>query len=150
MPNAYRIVKKKRAKKAFDGEGARRFGGRWNHEGTSMVYASERLSLAALETFVHIEQTPLHFELVYFEISYPDTLPIELLTNAQLTKFLKNSTTQNIGSQWINHAATSVMIVPSVIIPSEYNVLLNPQHTDYKKIKISKPRLFSFDNRMWK
>ncbi len=54
MTAVWRIVKKSRAGEAFSGEGARRYGGRWNHRGTAVVYVADSLSLAALELFVHI------------------------------------------------------------------------------------------------
>ncbi|MEX2607338.1 MAG: RES family NAD+ phosphorylase, partial [Kiritimatiellia bacterium] len=55
MPTCYRLTKKKRVHTAFDGEGARLYGGRWNSKGTRMVYTSAAPSLAILETLVHVD-----------------------------------------------------------------------------------------------
>ena len=47
MIEAVRLVLSKYAESAFDGQGARLFGGRWNSKGTPMVYAASSLALAA-------------------------------------------------------------------------------------------------------
>src|SRR5262245_29579658 len=51
---AWRIVKARHAANAFDGEGARLEGGRWNSPGTPTVYTSQSAALAALELLVHL------------------------------------------------------------------------------------------------
>jgi len=45
---AWRITKREHTRNAFTGEGAREFGGRWNHPGTAVVYTAQSQSLAAL------------------------------------------------------------------------------------------------------
>ena len=55
MPRAWRLVKARHAAGAFDGEGARLHGGRWNSRGARVVYVSSSRSLAALELLVHLE-----------------------------------------------------------------------------------------------
>ena len=54
MPASWRIIKARYAKSAFDGEGARQFGGRWNSPGVPIIYTSSSMSLAALEMLVHL------------------------------------------------------------------------------------------------
>jgi len=51
----WRLVKAGRTHSAWDGEGAFRFGGRWNSRGVRAVYASSSLALALLETLVHLD-----------------------------------------------------------------------------------------------
>ena len=96
MTSLWRIVKATHASTAFDGDGARRFGGRWNHEGYSAIYTSGSLALAALELLVHLEITHLHFDLIFFEVIVPDKVTIETITVAKLAKGLKTKSTQDI------------------------------------------------------
>jgi RES domain-containing protein len=150
----WRIVKAKHAAGAFDGEGARRYGGRWNPRGTPMVYLGGSLSLAALETFVHLAPEDARISLVAIEVSVPDSMKITELDTAKLPSEWRaqapQHATQVIGRDWIKHGATVLLRVPSVIVVSEFNYLLNPQHPDFARIKIHPPMPFGFDNRMWK
>ena len=58
--------------------------------------------------------------------------------------------TKSIGSEWAKKMETVVLRVPSVIIPTEFNYVLNQLHPDFRKLTIGKPNTFSFDSRMWK
>lgn len=151
MIEVWRIVKKKYSTTAFDGEGARISGGRWNHDGVSMVYTSSTLSLAALELFVNLDGPP-HMALV----SIPAYIPKECIFNyteslpAGWNAYPASNLSKDIGTHWIQQAKSAVLQVPSVIIPSEFNYLLNPNHLDFQKITIGSPSVFSFDPRMWK
>ncbi len=71
MRYGYRIVKRRQARFAFTGEGARLSGGRWNSPGLRAVYLSSTLSLAAMETFVHLGEDAVRLDFVYFEIAIP-------------------------------------------------------------------------------
>ena len=84
MITVFRVVKEKHASDAFTGEGSRRFGGRWNKEGTPVVYTSESLSLAALEQFVHLGSHGLMIPFVYFKVSIPSSVKIITLKNKDL------------------------------------------------------------------
>lgn len=147
---AWRLVKKKHAATAFDGEGARLFDGRWNSAGTRLVYTSGTLSLAALENLVHLNP-PVSFQLVSIPIEF-DTALVEKITLAALPPdWLEEPpppSTAGIGDRWVKQARSAVLQLPSVIIPAESNYLLNPAHPDFKKIRIGKPAPFSFDPRL--
>ena len=150
MIQAWRIVKEKHAPTAFNGEGARLFGGRWNSRGTSMVYTSATLSLATLESLVHLTP-PIVFNYVFISIEFDKTL-VETVDPATLNFDWKDSppplVTQSFGDQWIREARSAVLKLPSTIIPTEYNYLINPVHRDFKKIRLSTPVKFSFDPRL--
>src|SRR5271167_4984639 len=60
----WRLCRSVYAAEAFSGEGARRFGGRWNSRGVPMVYCSSSLALAAIELFVHLEPAQAPADLV--------------------------------------------------------------------------------------
>jgi RES domain-containing protein len=138
----------------FDGEGARRYGGRWNHAGSLVVYASGSLSLAALELFVHVDIDTAPADLVAIPVDVPDALSVETIKIASLPKDWRRypapEALKNIGTAWAAKASTAILAVPSALIPEERNYLLNPKHRDFKRLRIHKPIPFRFDPRMWK
>jgi RES domain-containing protein len=150
MGATWRIVKQSRAATAFDGEGARLYGGRWNSADTGVIYASGSQALAALETLVHL-LPPVVIKFVVFAIEFDDAL-VEKMPRAHLPKNWTDEppppSTQAIGDQWVKEARSAVIELPSIIIPTEPNYLLNPAHPDFKKIRIGKPKPFSFDPRL--
>jgi RES domain-containing protein len=151
---AWRVVKKTREKEAFSGEGARRYGGRWNHRGTAAVYVSESLSLAALELFVHLGTAHQGLRFATFTVEIPTRVKIDALSEAALPRNWREEpppdACKDIGTEWVKNGRAAVFRVPSVVVPVEHNHLLNVGHPDFKKLKISKQPDFSFDPRMWK
>jgi RES domain-containing protein len=151
MLRAWRIVKEKYAATAFDGQGAWLFGGRWNSQGTRVVYASETLSLATLESLVHLNPS-VTFKYVAIPIEFDDTL-VKAVAVADLpadwTEEPPPPSTKGIGDQWVKEARSVVLKLPSVIVPSENNYLLNPAHSDFKKINIGNPKTFAIDPRLF-
>ena len=150
MQSAWRIVKEKYGPTAFDGEGAFQYGGRWNSRGRRIVYTSATQSLAALEMLVHLVP-PFTFRYLAFRVEIDEKL-IERLDPKQLSGDWKaepaGPASTSIGDEWLRKARTPVLAVPSVIIPSESNYLLNPLHRDYVKLAISAPEPFAFDPRL--
>jgi RES domain-containing protein len=138
----------------FDGEGARQYGGRWNHVGTSVVYTSGSLSLAALELFVHLDIDIVPPNLVAIQVEVPDNLAVEAVKIDSLPKNWRRypapEVLKDIGTAWSAKGATAILAVPSAVIPEERNYLLNPAQPDFKRIRISRPVSFRFDPRMWK
>lgn len=155
MPlSLWRIVKAKHGSSAFDGEGARRYGGRWNPRGTPVVYLGGTLSLAALETFVHLAPEDARLALVAIEVVVPDSVKITQLPAKALPPDWRNEppphATQAIGLDWAKRNETALLRVPSIIVPREFNYLLNPNHPGFAKLKVQPPTPFGFDSRMWK
>lgn len=154
MLTVWRLVKEKHVKSAFDGEGARCFGGRWNTRGTPVVYLSSTLSLAALELFVHLtaEDSRLCFSAIPVHI--PSDLAIHRLPVSKLPKEWRSEPPSDVckilGSEWVGANTTLLLKVPSVIVPHEFNYVLNPKHPDFDRLKIHKAESFGFDSRMWK
>jgi len=147
---AWRLVKEKHATAAFDGEGARLFGGRWNSAGTRLVYTSGTLSLAALENLVHLNP-PVAFRLAAIPIEFDEALAERIPAAALPPDWLEEPpppSTAAIGDRWVKEARSAVLEIPSVIIPAEPNYLLNPSHPRFKKIRIGKPVPFTFDPRL--
>jgi RES domain-containing protein len=150
MMEAWRIVKAKYAATAFSGEGASRTGGRWNSRGVWLVYASSSRALAALESLVHLNP-PIVFNYVMMRVSFADDL-VERIAPADLPANWQEQPappwTKSIGDLWVKEARSAVLQVPSVVIPAEWNYLLNPAHSDFRKLKIGKPEPFAFDPRL--
>lgn len=151
MPTAWRIVKKKFESAAFDGEGARLYGGRWNSIGNPIVYTASSQSLAALEIMVHVSRPALLQKYVALCIEIPRNfvetyalkkLPKDWLASPPPTKL------QEIGDKWVRSGSSVVLAVPSAVIPGEINFLLNPAHADFATLLIARPRKFEFDKRL--
>jgi len=148
----YRITNKEQKETAFDGEGAKTYGGRWNHKGTTIVYSAESRALAILELLVHIESEELiQNEYHIFEITVDDQYVLSL--NDSLPNDWRDypapSATKLLGDQWVQQAASLILEVPSVIVPQESNFLINPAHSDFHlHTVISLPSPLDLDNRL--
>jgi RES domain-containing protein len=150
----WRISKRKFADTAFSGEGARRVGGRWNSRGTGMVYTSATLSLAALEVFVHMEIEDARTMLTCIRADVPTSVKIERVEVGHLPLNWRDlpapQALAEIGDRWFVARESAILAVPSVVIPSENNYLVNPHHPDFAKFEIRAPEVFELDPRLWK
>jgi len=151
VPAAFRIAKARHARSAFSGEGARVAGGRWNRPGDAVVYTSASLALAAIETFVHLGEDAVQIRFVYFELDIPDTLAIQRCRRPppRWRAEPPDDASMRHGSRWLRAKRTAVLEVPSAIVPSERNYLLDPLHPAFWRIRIGRPIPFAFDPRMW-
>jgi RES domain-containing protein len=153
MPIVWRLARPEFAEE-LDGEGARLFGGRWNSRGRRALYASSHLSLSVLEAFVNIppelrDNLP---ELRAVQISVPDDAGTHRVSRRQLNDLLAGSDALNacrgIGDRWIDRKAELALDVPSVLVPEETNLVLNPLHPRMLDVKILSVRTFYFDPRL--
>lgn len=142
----------RRAYAAFDGEGARLYGGRWNPPGVAVVYTSATRSLAVLEILVHLDPEDAPSDLVLVAADVPDSLPTTTIAAEALPRDWREpvgpEALRTLGLDWIRAGKTAVLAVPSAILPSEQNVLLNPAHADFRKVTVGKPERFTFDRRL--
>lgn len=148
---AYRLVKAKHAVEAFNGEGARLYGGRWNAVGTPMVYAAQSRALAAMETLVHTAGADRRIQYVMYEIEIPDELVLTFDRRklpADWQSLTPPASLQAIGSAWQARRESPALLVPSVMIQEECCVLLNPEHPDTNAIQVHYPTPFEFDGRL--
>jgi RES domain-containing protein len=154
MQTAFRIFKTKRAATWFDGEGAFLFGGRWNTKGTRLLYASENLSLAALEMLVHLNRKQLLASYSYASLQFDEKFVLPVEKFRKLPSNWRDSpspiTVQQIGDEWARSNASLGLQVPTAILPAEHNYLINVSHPDFSKIKLGKPSPFTFDDRLSK
>ncbi len=149
----WRISKAKYAHSAFSGEGARLFDARWNFAGTPMVYTSSSLALAAIEFFVHLDPSEAPPGLVSVSAEVPDELAAERVEISQLPRDWRRTDhkhLQRLGTDWAKSQRSVALLVPSAAIEGEWNVLLNPGHPDFKKVRIEEARPFRYDERMFR
>lgn len=136
----------------LDGEGARLYGGRWNREGTALVYTSDHLSLSVLEQLVHLSPEDAPDDLTAFEIEVPEDLLVESVDVADLPEdwdhVADHPACQQIGELWVQKDSSPVLEVPSAVLPIEKNYLINPHHPTAGSIEIAKARAFHFDERL--
>jgi RES domain-containing protein len=131
----------------LDGEGARRFGGRWNSPGRPVVYLAEHPALATLEVRVHLD-LPLELlpaDYVLMQVDVPDTMSSETGSHQAAVP----ADTVSVGNAWLAEAQTPVLRVPSVLVPYSWNILLNPRHPDAGQARVRGIELFRFDPRLW-
>lgn len=147
---AWRIYKAKYAATAFSGEGARRFGGRWNSKGVALVYVSSSISLASLEMLVHLQSADVLNHYVVRSATF-DHILVRKLAIKELPKSWRDNpppaAVQRIGDAWVARADSPVLQVPSAVIESESNFLLNVAHPDFRAIELGAQQGYAFDPR---
>lgn len=156
LVHAWRIATDTRDYTADDatGAGAKITGGRWNDPGTPVVYLAGSIALACLETLVHLNAglLPLNRYLVRFDI--PRTLieDAAMLTHTTAPvgwdALPYGKVSLDVGRDWCRTRATALLKVPSVIVPEEQNILLNPLHPDAARITATKVRRWHYDWRV--
>src|SRR5215470_4609719 len=131
----------RRAHASFDGEGARRFGGRWNARGTPLVYTSSEPALAVLEYFVNLEIEDAPPDLVMVAADVPGAVRTESLDASTLPRAWRTTpaptTLARLGTAWAHAMRAAVLAVPSAVVPVQRNYLLNPRHPDFGQIRVA-------------
>lgn len=148
---AYRLAATRRTQDAFTGKGARLFGGRWNREGTPLVYCAENRSQAILELLVHTDDRTSLLNRIVLRAAFDASL-VEVAPAAAGRWVARNDVgaTQDFGTTWSRESRSAVLRVPTAITPAEFNYLINPAHPDFQKITVSKPEAFRIDPRLFK
>lgn len=150
----FRIEREKYVKDTLRGIGASlSTGARWNSFGTPLVYTAESRALSTLEVSVHLDLSEdLPTDRMMIEIEIPDDLNIIEISLSDLPKNWDAKPpiqiTQFIGDDFVVSHNACVLKVPSSIIPQEFNYLINPNHSDFHRIKVIKAKPFLFDSRM--
>ena len=140
--------------KTLSGAGASIKGARWNSQGVEIVYTAQNRSLAMAELAVHLTTAMLPDDYIMLTINIPDDISIKKLSEKQLPEnwnvFPHNKDTQRLGDDFINNNKYCILKVPSVVTKGDYNLLINPRHPEFKRIKIIKREAFPFDQRLFK
>lgn len=135
------------------GKGAEASGGRWNRIGTPLVYASTTRALACLETIVHLAKKPLPLNRYLVRISVPAAAwsvatELDPATLVGWDAEPAGKASLDWGTSWASSAATLLARVPSVVVPEEFNVLINPGHRAAASVQASKVRKWLYDTRL--
>lgn len=138
--------------KDMSGEGARLFGGRWNFTGYPVLYTSESIALAILEYIVKtgIAENKLKgLKIAYIEIS--DNIKINEIAKKSLPDnwnvYPAPQSLKKIGTDWLISQKSLVLKVPAVSAPDSFNILVNPAHHNFNKVKIKHIRDYNPDIR---
>lgn len=137
---------------AFSGIGAAKDGGRWHHEGRRVVYCSASQSAALLEVLAELPRGEVP-RLTLFRAEVPDELAREQIAAEALPARWRDTppprALRELGAGWLDRRRAAILVVPSVIVPDEPNVLLSPQHDDFRRIALDGPFDFEPDPRFF-
>jgi len=144
---------RKKYKVELSGKGASKIGARWNSKGTEIVYTAQNRALAMAEVVVHLSLATMPKDFMMLEINIPDDVKIKTIKNNDLplkwNVFPFHTNTQKIGDEFIQENKYCCIKIPSVVVKGEFNILINPNHKDFKKIKIVNSTDFIFDSRLF-
>lgn len=150
MLQTWRLTTAKFAAAAFSGEGARRYGGRWNPKGIPIVYTAGSLSLALLELMV--QDQPLRASYVAFACEISEEVKVARIDAGRLPPDWRRASgigaCQKLGAEWFSSGRTALLAVPSAVIPHETNYLLNPGHPDFARLAIGAMQAIETDSRL--
>ena len=137
-------------------EGAKRTGGRWNQMGVPVIYTSETRALACLETVFHLNAGGLPLNRYLVEVTIPD----DVWANARLESVFSlnvgwdaepaGRASIRFGTDWIRSGSSALLVVPSVVVAEQSNILINPAHPDSSAITATKIRRWLYDPRLTK
>ncbi|RDC66538.1 RES family NAD+ phosphorylase [Adhaeribacter pallidiroseus] len=144
----YRIVFEKFADKLY----APGFSGRWNFDGEFVIYAAASRSLASMENMVHkMGQGILGTRFTVMVLHFPDSTAIKTITTQNLPTNWKLASsyaeTQPLGSAWYHAQETLLLKVPSAVVPTEYNYVINARYPDFPQVQIKSRETFAYDYR---
>ncbi len=151
--DVFRIAKTRHIRD-LTGEGPRLYGGRWNSRGMAVVYTAESRSLASLEYLVHVPLANEPLDLSIATLSVPDDCTAEAVDIDALPKgwrcYPAPTVLADIGSDWVRRGESLVLWVPSVLVPDESSVIINPGHPEMSGVAIEDVRSYAFDDRLVK
>ena len=138
------------------GEGSKITEGRWSEKGVRVVYASETRALACMETVVHLNAGGLPLNRYLVAVSIPDAVwargKRESASSLPVGWDAEPAGRASIifGTTWLRSGSSALLIVPSVIVVEEFNILINPRHPDSPVIAATKIRKWLYDSRLTK
>jgi RES domain-containing protein len=132
----------------LNGDGGLLVDGRWHQIGHRIVYTAEHPAAALLEMIVHSDRRflPLSYQLL--KILVPDNVKIFRVVDLHDGWKADTEDTKRLGVQWLTECSSSVMQVPSAIVPETWNFLINPVHPDAARIRIENAQNVQLDDRL--
>ena len=150
MLSSWRLTKTKHLSTAWDGEGAKKAGGRWNSAGVAVIYTSGSLSLALVEVLVHLTSEIIQAYSA-FRVEFEESWLIAVAPAALPANWRDSPAppgTRAIGDRWVAEGTSVVLQVPSVVVPDEFNYVFNTSHPDFRRVTVGAPSPFPFDPRL--
>jgi RES domain-containing protein len=145
----YRISKCKYIED-LSGIGAATYPGRWNGKGVYVLYTAQNPSLALLESVVHISKIA-RMNYCMVSLAIPDDSILEIKRSDLPLGWESNPPSERLkdfGNKFVREGRYLAMKVPSAILFEEYNILLNPNHRDFEKVKTVSKRSLAIDERL--
>ena len=150
---AFRLSREKYAA-PLSGKGAAMKGARWSSVGVEMIYTASNRSLAMAEVAVHLTLATVPKDYVMLTLYLPDDISLQKLTVADLpddwNAFPHPNSTQVVGDKFISDNKYCVLQIPSAVTQGDFNLLVNPYHSEFSRIKIIEIEKFPFDERIFK
>lgn len=147
----WRICRKPFARSPLDGRGGLIVAGRWHTPRRLVTYASDSLALASLEVLVHCDVDLLPSDLVAVEVEVPAKLKMHEVKVGDLPRMWRKHPAprrlQAIGNDWLDRGRTPILRVPSALVPTESNYLVNPMHPAFSELRVVRRFKFAFDER---
>lgn len=146
---AWRLTRADYASDPLSGRGAAIAGNRWNSPGTRVAYAASSRALAALEMLVHVTRETVPPDLVFVPVDLPDRLVVEATgIPGDWADLPYGSNALRFGDRWSAERRSLGLLVPSVVVPAERNVLINPLHQAFARVRVGPVEPFAFDERL--
>ena len=125
---------------------------RWNQASQFVIYCSESISLCALELLAHTNGIRPDGEFKIMEIEAKTETTVKTIAIQELPEswhqLQSYGLTQRIGSEWYESKSSLLMKIPSAIIQSEYNYVINTKHPHFQEqVKLISTRPFFWDTR---
>ena len=146
-------LSKKMYQHDLSGKGAEIAGGRWNNKGTALLYAATNRALCMAEVLVHQPSGKMPEDFWLISIEVPDHPLFQRLDLTELPigwDTLPHSlSSKSFGDTFVSEGKSLGLFVPSVVVKDEWNLLLNPRHPDFSRVKIVDSEPFAFDSRLF-
>jgi len=146
----WRVTRRVYCANPLTGEGAARAGNRWNSKGVRVAYTSTSRSLAVLEMLVHVTRETVPTDVVLVPVEVPD----EFITDMEdipdgWNEYPWPDTASEAGDRWVREGSSAALLVPSAVLKREENLLINPAHPDFAKVRVHAPEENALDRRLF-
>lgn len=134
----YRIIDSRHSTGILDGRSGALTGGRWNPRGQAAIYCSQTISLAILELCCHYCHPFLDGRFVVAAIVVPAGAIHRIEADGLPERWKSLETvTRDLGRSRFANGALALE-VPSVVHAFERNLVLNPEHPDFARVRIQR------------
>ena len=146
---AWRLTRAVYSADPLSGYGVALAGSRWSSPGVRMAYTSSSRPLAVLEMLVHVSRDTVPADSILIPIDVPDALVAEGTgVPSDWAELPYGPKAREFGDRWASQKASVALLVPSVVLPAERNLLINPTHAAIRRVKVQSPEAFAFDRRL--